>query len=331
MTQTRSAVLQALAELEGDYVSGEHLSASLGITRASVSKAVQRLRDEGYEIESATHRGHRLVSRPDRLTALELHDGLATSELGWNHHHVETAGSTQDIARALAADGAPHGATVVAEEQQAGRGRLGRAYVCPRGGIWATVLLRGPVRTAQASVTGLAAGVAVARAIAGETDLEPSLKWPNDVQVGRRKVCGILTELAAEELAVHYLLVGIGINAAFDRKALPVDLHDAATTLATAGGAPVSRKRILQSTLLHLEGYFEALRAGDSAPVIEDWRAFPNMIGERVRVQRWDDELDGVAIDLDVDGALIVEAPEGQRHRVLAGDVLAPPETGAAA
>lgn len=331
MIETRAEVFRALIAADGEYVSGEQLSVALGVSRAAVSKAVQRLRESGYEIESAPRRGYRLASRPDALIDLEVGEGLATETLGRAVHHFESVGSTQHIARDLAERGEPHGTIVVAEEQTQGRGRMGRAYSCPPGGIWCTVLLRGPLRASQAPLVGLAAGVSVARAIASETSFAPLLKWPNDVQVAGKKVCGILTELAAEEHAVHYLLVGIGINANFALADLPGELQTIATTLENEAGAPISRARLLQSVLLNLEGLYASLREGDTTSIVDGWRQEPNMLGQRVRVQRWDEQLEGIAVDLAEDGALVVQVDGGAEVRVVAGDVLGPAETGVAA
>src|SRR5690606_4328704 len=156
--------------------------------------------------------GHRLVARPDRLTAVEVTDGLRTRRLGRAVHAFEEVTSTQDVARRLLEDAVADGALVVAEQQTAGRGRLRREYVRPPGGIWCTLILRGPVPGRVAPLVSLAAGVAIARATDHVTRLRTTLKWPNDVLVERRKVAGVLTEAIVEEQAVHDVLLGAGIN-----------------------------------------------------------------------------------------------------------------------
>lgn len=331
MTPTQLAILRALTAAGSSPVSGEALSEQLSISRAAISKAVVRLRDAGYAIESGTHRGHRLVARPDALNVFEVTDGLAARALGREVHSYPNLASTQSVARELAESGAPHGAIVIAEEQSGGRGRLGRAYSCPPGGIWCTTIVRGPFPPSRASLIGLAAGVAVAEAITQTTGLVAELKWPNDVRVAGRKVCGILTEMAAEEHAVHYLLVGIGINANMPLDALPADLHDLATTLREATGRPVPRAPLLQSILVRLEGFVEALAAGDVAAIIDAWRVAPNMLGRWVRVHRWDDTVEGIATGLAPDGALLVQTSDGTTEHIFAGDVTGPPETEVAA
>jgi BirA family biotin operon repressor/biotin-[acetyl-CoA-carboxylase] ligase len=242
MTPTQIVVLQRLAAARGVPVSGQELSRELGVSRAAISKAVDVLRGLGYRIDSSPRRGHRLAGRPDILLPFEIGDGLATEALGREVHHLTVTESTQDVARQLAYAGAPHGTIVIAEEQAAGRGRLGRAYWCPRGGIWCTLILRGPLPAAHAPLAGLAAGVAIAGAIAEETGLEPLLKWPNDVLLRGRKVAGVLTEMAAEEQSVQHLLVGAGLNANIPAACFPAYIAATATSLESECGGPVSRR-----------------------------------------------------------------------------------------
>ena len=266
------------------------------------------------------------MARPDRLLPAEVLAGLRTARLGRHVHHLETAPSTQDVARALAERGAPHGTLVVAEEQTAGRGRVGRAYACPRGGIWCTLLLRGPVAPAVAPLVSLAAGAAAARAIQAETGLAPLLKWPNDVQVRGRKVVGILTEVVAEEQAVHWFLLGTGVNANVDPAAFPADLRPLATSLAAELGRPVSRPRLLQRYLLELEALYDRLLAGDRTAVLAAWRALPNILGRRVRASLWEGTMEGAAAGLADDGSLLLRTAGGETVRITAGDVRLLPE-----
>lgn len=202
MNQTQLSILRVLADSPNAAVSGERISESIGISRAAVAKAVESLRRAGYDIESSPARGHRLRARPDLLLPFEVLDGLATRSLGRNVEHHLRLETTQATARALAEGGAPDGTVVIAEEQTGGRGRLERAYFCPPGGIWCTLVLRGPLELANAPLVALATGIAMARAVAEVAAVTPVLKWPNDLLLDGRKICGILTELVPEELAL---------------------------------------------------------------------------------------------------------------------------------
>ena len=279
------------------------------------------LRTEGYTIEAVRHRGYRLVKRPDRLLPLDLTEGLATTSLGRHIHAFETLPTTQDVARRLAEAGAVHGTLVIAEEQSAGRGRLGRGYWCPRGGIWGTVILRPALIPAEVQLISLAAGVAIAEGIEAATGIRTTLKWPNDLQVEGRKLAGVLTEVEAEESLVHFVLVGFGINANIPAAAFPPDLCDGATSLQAATGRPIARAALVQRVLERLEIWCERLTAEGPVPLLAGWRARPNILGRSVRVAHLQRVWEGVAADLDSTGALLLRTADGALQRVLAGDV----------
>lgn len=324
--RTQVAVLARLAGADGAHVSGQELSAALGVSRAAVAKAVASLRAAGYGVESASRRGHRLVSRPERLTAVEVGEGLTTVHLGQVVHHFESCGSTQAVARRLAEEGAAHGTLVVAEEQTAARGRLQREYCSPRGGLWCTLILRGPLPTARAPLAGLAAGIAVAEAVTAETGLQAAVKWPNDVNVAGRKVAGILTELAAEEQAVQYLLVGTGVNVNVDPATFAPGLESIAGSLAALAGRPVDRAGLLRRYLLRMEALYAEICAGRPETVLDAWRALPNSIGKQIRTTAAGEGVsEGLATGIDDDGALLLRRADGVTVRLLAGDVVEMP------
>ncbi|MCC7365050.1 MAG: biotin--[acetyl-CoA-carboxylase] ligase [Dehalococcoidia bacterium] len=322
LTPTELGVLRALEAHDG-FVSGEELGAALGVTRAAVAKAVAELRALGYVLESSTRRGHRLAGRTELLVPWEVAAGLETAHFGQVSHHYREAASTQAIARSLAEDGAPHGTLVVAEAQTAGRGRLGRAYACPPGGSWTTVIVRKPFSPSLGPLVSLAAGVAVADAV---TAVLPGaavmLKWPNDVLIAGRKVAGTLTEMVAEEQAVHYLLAGTGINANFPASELPADVHERATTLRDVAGHDIDRLALLRRYLVRFEQLCEAVAAGDGAEVLRQWRAWPNTLGQRVAVSLPGREFEATAEELDDSGALLVATATGERLRIAAADVV---------
>lgn len=323
MSQTQDRLLTRLIAAAGGFVSGEDLGRELGVSRAAVASAAAGLRSAGYLIESLPHRGHRLVGRPDLLVPAELHDGLRTRSLGravLHHGEVET---TQAIARLHAERGAAHGTLVVAETQTGGRGRLSRPYFCPPGGIWCTLIMRPLIPPALAPLISLAAGVAVATAVReAAPGLPVVVKWPNDVLIGGRKVAGILTEMAGEERAVDYVLVGTGINVNFAAESFPPELQAIATTLQSEAGGPVSRRVLVQDYLATLERLSDAIAAGHGSHVLDEWRAFPNTLGRRVAATTWDGVIEGTAVALDETGALLVARPGGGIERLVAADIV---------
>jgi BirA family biotin operon repressor/biotin-[acetyl-CoA-carboxylase] ligase len=231
-------------------------------------------------------------------------------------------GSTNDIALALAAAGSPEGTAVLADQQRAGRGRMGRTWFSPAGaGLYLSAIVR-PGAAEWLSLTTLAAGVAVARAIATVSKLPIALKWPNDLVIGRpwRKLGGVLCESSGSGAEIDALVVGIGVN--LDLASIPRELADVATSIEAELGRPVERARVVVEVLAELQAILTRLRAGGGAGVVAEWRRFgqSGLLGARVR---WDDqgvERSGLARDLDPTGALLVESA-GRIERLIAGDV----------
>ena len=207
------AILNALRTRQGEFVSGEELSRMAGVSRTAIWKEIEKLRGEGYKILAQPHSGYQLIAVPDRLTAQELSWNLQTVKIGRRIHAYDTADSTMDIAHRLATAGEPEGSVVFAEGQGRGRGRMGRTWISPKGkGIYCSVILRPQLQLTEIPKITLMAAVAVARAVEAGTALRPEIKWPNDLLIGGKKLCGILTELNAELNRVNTVVLGIGMN-----------------------------------------------------------------------------------------------------------------------
>ncbi|NLK01318.1 MAG: biotin--[acetyl-CoA-carboxylase] ligase, partial [Clostridia bacterium] len=209
----RARILGILQEGGSAYISGEKISEILGVSRSAVWKHIENLREEGYEIDSATKKGYKLISVPDILFPQEISPGLDTKRLGKSLRHFHVLDSTNEYARVLAEEGAKEGTVVIAEQQKKGRGRMDRPWFSPRGGIWFSVIFRPPFRPHRAPGITLVSTAAVTNALSIITGLEPLIKWPNDIYIEGRKVGGILTEMRAEMDRIHYIIQGIGINA----------------------------------------------------------------------------------------------------------------------
>jgi BirA family biotin operon repressor/biotin-[acetyl-CoA-carboxylase] ligase len=321
-------VLAALRGAGADAISGATLSESLGVSRAQIWKHVEALRARGYEVEGEPGGGYRFVTAPDRLYAEELEARLGTRWLARRFVWLEDTDSTNRVAAELARDGAPHGTTVVAEGQSAGRGRLGRRFFSPPFlNLYTSIVLRPALDTARAPTVILAAAIAVAETVAAfaPAGATVSIKWPNDVLIDGLKTSGILMEMGSEATRVAHLVLGIGVNLNVERDAFPDEFRALATSLATQRGTPVPRADFaahLYDTLeavldLHAQGGFEAVR-----PRFEARFA---MRGRRVCVLDGDGRaapiVEGVAAGIDADGALLVDRDDGARERVVAGDV----------
>jgi BirA family biotin operon repressor/biotin-[acetyl-CoA-carboxylase] ligase len=317
-------VLEALRASPGVPLSGVALSDDLGVTRAQVWKHVEALRARGYRIEGAAGGGYRLVSAPDRLYPEELLPRLRTRWLARDYHYLPETDSTNRMAFELGVGGAPHGATVVAEGQTAGRGRLGRAFFSPPAlNLYASVLLRPALALAEAPPLVLAAGVAVAETVAGCLPRPETvgIKWPNDVQIGGGKVCGILMELQAEAARVAFVVLGIGVNLNVDPRDFPGEFRSRATSVAAALGRPVDRLAFAARLFGTLEAVLDEFAAGGFERIRPRFEARFALVGRRVRVvEASDRETTGRVLGVDPDGALRVRA-DGQERRVVAGDV----------
>ena len=264
-----------------------------------------------------------LAATPDRESVWRWEDADATPvgrEIRW----YDTLPSTNDLARSLAEAGDAEGIVIVAEQQTAGRGRLGRAWASPPGGLWLSVMLRPRLPAAQTPLVGLAASAATAAAIEEMTALRPRVKWPNDVLVEGRKVAGLLLEAGPvhrDTAAPSWLVVGIGINVNVAPEALPRRPQYPATSLAAAAGRSVGRGPLLRTLLRRFDRDYGELRERGGAAILERWRALSETLGREVRVATASATIEGLAYDVDEVGALLVRARDGGERRIVAGEV----------
>jgi BirA family biotin operon repressor/biotin-[acetyl-CoA-carboxylase] ligase len=309
-----------LALLRADeFVSGEKIAAELGVSRAAVAKRVDGLRKRGFVIAAAPRCGYRLDAAPDALAADVVVPRLTTAWLGRAWRHLLRTGSTNDEAAAWARAGAPAGAVVVADEQDKGRGRLGRRWHSPPGtSLYLSAVLRPALPPHRVPPLTLAAGVAVAEALVA-FDVVPALKWPNDVLLDGKKVAGILTEMSSDLDRVHHVVVGIGVNLNVD--AFPDELTAIATSLQLARGAAVSRAEFAATLCARLEHWVDAFVADGAPPVVAAWKQHARFLGRRVTVTAGRDRMEGVAEDLEDDGALRLRLDDARAIRVFSGEL----------
>ena len=314
-------VLAFLAEAGDEFVSGEAISDKLGLSRAAVWKHVNALRSQGYRIEAVPARGYRLLEIPDRLGELEVRPLLNTHDVGQALHWYEEVGSTNDVAKELADEGALHGEVVIAERQSAGRGRRGRSWSSPpRKNLYLSVVLRPDLPPARAPEVTLLAAVAVCQAVRRAGVASAAIKWPNDVLASGRKLAGVLTEMAAEVERVQWLVVGIGVNVNAAAGDFPDELRELATSVLIERGDPVPRALFAAALLTALEEWLDRHAAEGFAPVRAAWREMSDTLGREVRVRVGSADLVGLAEDVDETGALLVRTASGL-ERVVAGDV----------
>ncbi len=324
MSRATRDLLSLLAAAGEGWVSGAEISRRLGVSRTAIWKQVEALRALGYAVEAAPRKGYRLVARPDLLTPEEVLAGLTTRRLGRVVEYRAAVGSTNDLAKEMARQGAPEGLLVLAEQQTAGKGRLGRSWSTPPGvAIAMSLVLRPDLPPYAAPRITLAAAVAVAESVREVTGVAAGIKWPNDVQVAGRKLCGILTEMEADLDRVAFVVLGIGLNVTLRREQMDPSFRDTATSLALEGAPPVRRAALVQAILARFEAAYDALLGGRFDRVLDRWRALSVTLGQPVRVLGLDGQVtvEGVAEEVDADGALLVRDGAGRLHRVVSGEV----------
>lgn len=320
---TEEDILQMLEHSRTAPVSGERMSQILGITRTTISSSVERLRRAGYHIISKPHVGHQLLDQSDSLLPSDLLYGMPTSWAGRRVFHFDTLNSTQTKAQTLSSDEAPNGTLVVSETQTAGRGRRGKHYESPRGGIWCTLITRRAMPIESAGLLGLAAGIALATTIKSLFQIPATLKWPNDVMVGNRKLAGILVDISAEDNIIQNTFIGLGLNANVSVSELPSHLRHSTTSLSDFLSRHVDRRAIVQKYLVEIEGLIATLSTPDGPATITDaWISLPNMLGSRVQCRSWaGEDIEGVAVDIGRDGSLVIEIAETERLLFNGGSV----------
>jgi BirA family biotin operon repressor/biotin-[acetyl-CoA-carboxylase] ligase len=306
---------------QGESVSGEELGREIGISRTAVWKYINELKGEGYVIDSVPSRGYHFIGAPDALLPAEIRAGLKTRVIGRDIAYQRETPSTQEIAKALAAQGVAEGTIVVAEIQSKGRGRVGRHWSSPRGGVYFSIVLRPDIKPSEALRLPLVAGVAVAQAIKRDTKLAPRLKWPNDIMIGNKKIGGILTEMNAEMDRLDWVIVGIGLNVNISHESFPQEVEGVATSLMEAGGKNILRVKLLQDILFEFESLYDELAKSGFEPIRTKWKALSNTIGANVVVSMPTEKVTGKAIDIDSDGALILKKEDGSLEKIIAGVV----------
>ncbi|MCL2337964.1 MAG: biotin--[acetyl-CoA-carboxylase] ligase [Firmicutes bacterium] len=305
-----------------DWVSGETLRRAMGVSRTAVWKHIRTLREEGYNIEARPNLGYRLLQAPDAPLPGEVITGLSTAFIGRRLEYVPELSSTNELATRLARDGCPAGTVVVTETQTGGKGRLGRAWFSPRDkGLWFTVVLRPPVNPAETPQLTMVAAVAVATAVRDHTGVPADIKWPNDILVRERKLCGILVELNAEMDRVNFMVAGMGLNVNVARREFPPEIRSAATSLLAESGEYIPRVPLFRALLKSFEDWYCLWLDQGFAPILRRWRELCITLDCPVTVHTLRESYSGYAVDVDDTGALLVRTASGRIERLLAGEV----------
>lgn len=312
-------VLKLLMDRQGKYISGEEMSSNIGISRNAVWKHIETLRETGFNIKAQTQKGYMLMGIPDNLLPDLIEYYLPAGSMVKKIVRYDTIGSTNEAAKGLAADGSEEGTIVVSEEQLSGKGRITKGWYSPKAeGIYCSVILRPNVPVSEVSKLTQLVGLGIARAMRNE-GLDAMIKWPNDIVIGRKKVCGILTEMAAEMDRVHYVVTGFGINV--NNEDFPEELRDISTSLYLESGKRFDRNKLLASVIGEIGTEYSRYINGDYNEFITEVKDISATLGKRVRILKNNMIYNGTALDILPSGALLVETDDGNITEVQAGEV----------
>ena len=316
----KNEILRALRETDS-YVSGQELCKKLGVSRTAVWKNIRSLQEDGYEIEAVTNRGYRLAGVPDTIAEEEVASRLQTERMGRQIRYFSRIDSTNQYAKRIAEEGAPDGTLIIADEQTAGKGRSGRTWVTPPAeAIAFTLLLRPKLSPDRISMVTLVMGLAVTNAVNSLYDVSAGIKWPNDVVIKGRKLCGILTEMSAEVRQVNYIVIGVGINA--NLTSFPEEIREIATSLRLELGCDINRAELIARVMTEFERLYAEFEAqGDLGAVMQEYNELCLNAGSKVRVLDPNGEYTGTSRGINSMGELLVETEDGKMQEVYAGEV----------
>ena len=316
----KEEILRLLRSADG-YISGQELCNRFGVSRTAVWKAINQLKEAGYEIEAQQNKGYRLMAAPDLMTEAEIKSLMHTDWVVKEVLYFDTIDSTNTKAQELAEKGYPSGTLVVADKQESGKGRRGRSWVSPSGtGIFMTLMIKPDINPNNASMLTLVAALAVAKAITSVTGEEAMIKWPNDIVVNGKKVCGILTEMNAQFDYINHIVVGIGINV--HNESFPEEISQMASSLMIeAGGKRFHRAQIIAETMSYFEQYYDTfLKTQDLSALVREYDKLLVNRNKSVRVLDPKEPFDGKAMGITPKGELIVDTWES-RKLVSSGEV----------
>lgn len=320
MESKKTDILKALKSSD-TYVSGQELCEQLGISRTAVWKYMKQLQEDGYQIEAVRNKGYHLAEVPDILEENEIRSQISTRWAGCRLCVMEEVDSTNTQAKRLAEEGAPSGTLVVSDYQSGGKGRRGRVWDSPKGSsIYMTLMIRPEIPPERASMVTLVMGLSVTQAIKNLLGLETSIKWPNDVVYGKKKLAGILTEMSAQIDYIEYIVIGVGINV--NTKEFPESLNDTAVSLRQAMGGTVHRAQLIGEIMKTFERNYEIFeKTQDLTGLMDAYQKVSANYQKQVCVLEPGNRYDGVCRGINEMGELLVEREDGRIQRVYAGEV----------
>lgn len=314
-------ILNLLLKNKENYISGENISESFNISRTAVWKHIKNLKNKGYIIEGISNKGYKLIKEPDIMSKSSLSPYLNTNKIGNNIIHFDEIDSTNKKAKELASENAEDGTVVISEVQNGGSGRLGRKWISPKGGSWSSIILRPTIPPVEAPKITQIAAAAVFKAL-DDLGIKAAIKWPNDIYINDKKLCGILTEMNGEIDSINYVVVGTGININVDGSTWDEEVKTRATSLKLEFNKDFDRSEITALYLNHFEElYMDFLKNLDLSKTIEICRNNSNVFGKRAKLITYNNEEIVTCTGLTDTGNLIVRDSNGLEKIIFSGEI----------
>jgi len=316
-------VLSFLKSHNTEYLSGQDLSDVLRISRVAVWKHIKKIRELGYKIESKQKLGYRLESSTDKLLPWEITSELKTKIFGKHTYYFDSVDSTQNQAMKMASE-ASNGTLIIAEKQTSGKGRLGRKWISPKGGIWLSIILHPKFDMSVITLFPIASALALSNAIEKTLNIKSELKWPNDITINGKKVAGMLVDASIESNKIENMILGVGINYNVEVKQIEKILKDTpnfyGVTSLSEHNKTIKPVLLVQSFLLELEEIYNLLNKGEVKKITRDWTKKSSTIGQNIELITEDEKIKGKAIRIDEDGALVISSNK-KNKRITSGDI----------
>jgi len=318
-------VLTFLQTHNTEYLSGQDLSDVLKISRVAVWKHIKKIQELGYTVESKQKLGYKLTSNSDELFPWEITSGLKTKIIGKQAYYFDSIDSTQKQALKMADDPANNGTIIIAAKQTGGKGRSGRKWVSPKGGIWLSIILQPKFDISITTLFPIASALALSNALEKTLKIFPELKWPNDLTIKGKKVAGMLVDVSLESNRIENLVLGVGINFDVDIKQLEKTLNGTSNFYGVASLSEQKKKvkpiHLVQTFLVELEKIYELLNTKQTKKIISEWTKRSSTIGKNVQLDTRGGKIKGKAIKIDDDGALVISNKD-KISRIVAGDII---------
>lgn len=311
--------LHILKNIEEEYATESELLKKLEISQEKLHKNIEILKEAGYEIIH-DDQGYKLEETPDIIEPFEVSRGLRSEYIGHNLHFYEEVESTNDTAKQFVENDAKEGTVIIASQQTAGRTRKHADWVSPEGGIYMTIILRPEVTLLEASKLTIVTGVAIAKTLKDEFNINVGIKWPNDLLLGNKKICGILTEAVTDYDKVKAVLVGIGIDVNIHEDDIPDELEHIATTVQKETNITFKRADIMRKFFKIFEELYEEYKKDNFKYIISEWRRLSSTTGNRVKVYKDGKAIKADAVGITNNGALIIETDDGKLEKITSGE-----------